>query len=113
MCDNYRLTRPPLLILIDAPFSSELSRHTIDEQGQYLGSVIRGHFAYYAVPTNGRLLSAFRYRISVMWFQSLRRRSQRHRLTWERMCRLIEHFLPPPRVLHPWPDQRFRVTHSR
>ena len=85
----------------------------IDEQGQYLGSVIRGHFAYFAVPTNGRLLSAFRYHISIMWIQSLRRRSQRHRLTWERMCRLIEHFLPPPRVLHPWPDQRFRVTHSR
>src|SRR5262249_28413026 len=66
----------------------------IDEQGQYLGSVIRGHFAYFAVPTNGRLLSAFRYHISIMWFQSLRRRSQRHRLTWERMCRLIARFLP-------------------
>ena len=51
--------------------------------------------------------------LSIMWFQSLRRRSQRHRLTWERMCRLIERFLPSPRVLHPWPDQRFRVTHSR
>src|SRR4029453_3667372 len=57
----------------------------IDEQGQYLGAVIRGHFAYFAVPTNGRLLSVFRYNISIMWFQSLRRRSQRHRLTWKRM----------------------------
>ena len=85
----------------------------IDEQGKYLGAVIRGHFAYFAVPTNTRLLSTFRYRISIMWFQSLRRRSQRHRLTWERMCRLIARFLPSPRVLHPWPDQRFRVTHSR
>jgi RNA-directed DNA polymerase len=75
--------------------------------------MIRGHFAYFAVPTNGRLLSVFRYNISIMWFQSLRRRSQRHRLTWKRMCRLIERFLPSPRVLHPWPDQRFRVTHSR
>jgi RNA-directed DNA polymerase len=85
----------------------------IDEQGKYLGAVIRGHFAYFAVPTNTRLLSAFRYHISIAWFQSLRRRSQRHRLTWERMCRLIARFLPTPRVLHPWPDQRFRVTHSR
>jgi len=72
-----------------------------------------GHFAYFAVPTNTRLLSAFRYYIGIMWFQSLRRRSQRHRLTWERMCRLIERFLPSPRVQHPWPDQRFRATHSR
>jgi hypothetical protein len=71
----------------------------IDEQGQYLGTVIRGHFAYFAVPTNTRLLSAFRYHISIMWFQSLRRRSQRHRLTWERMCRIIARFLPSPRVL--------------
>jgi RNA-directed DNA polymerase len=56
-----------------------LRRHVpIDEQGQYLGAVIRGHYAYFAVPTNGRLLSAFRYNISIMWFQSLRRRSQRH-----------------------------------
>jgi RNA-directed DNA polymerase len=85
----------------------------IDEQGQYLGAVIRGHFAYFAVPTNTRLLSAFRYYVSIMWFKSLRRRSQRHRLTWERMCRLIARFLPSPRVQHPWPDQRFCVTHSR
>jgi RNA-directed DNA polymerase len=91
-----------------------LRRHVpIDEQGQYLGAVIRGHFAYFAVPTNTRLLSAFRYYIGIMWFKSLRRRSQRHRLTWERMCRLIARFLPSPRVQHPWPDQRFRVTHSR
>jgi RNA-directed DNA polymerase len=90
------------------------SRHLpIDEQGQYLGTVIRGHFAYFAVPTNTPSLSAFRYRISIMWLRSLRRRSQRNRLTWERMCRLIARFLPSPRVLHPWPDQRFRVTHSR
>ena len=89
-------------------------RHVpIDEQGRWLGTVIRGYFAYFAVPTNTPLLSAFRYHISISWFRSLRRRSQRHRLTWERMSRLVERFLPSPRVLHPWPDQRFRVTHSR
>src|SRR6266478_1542383 len=47
------------------------------------------------------------------WFRSLRRRSQRHRLTWERMVRLIKRFLPSPRVLHPWPNHRFNVKHSR
>ena len=85
----------------------------IDEQGQWLGTVIKGYFAYFAVPTNTYLLSAFRYHISMKWFQSLRRRSQRHRLKWERMSQLIDRFLPSPRVLHPWPDQRFGVTHSR
>src|SRR6266566_2174137 len=70
-------------------------------------------FAYFAVPTNTYLLSAFRYHISMKWFQSLRRRSQRHRLTWKRMTQLIDRFLPSPCVLHPWPDQRFGVTYSR
>jgi RNA-directed DNA polymerase len=89
-------------------------RHkSIDEQGCWLGAAIRGYFAYFAVPTNSRMMSAFRAHIGERWFHSLRRRSQRHRMTWERMGRLIDRFLPPVRVLHPWPDQRFRVTHSR
>src|SRR5205823_8217889 len=75
----------------------------IDEQGRWLATVIKGYFAYFAVPTNTYLLSAFRYHISMKWFQSLRRRSQRHRLTWKRMTQLIDRFLPSPCVLHPWP----------
>src|SRR6266436_3772250 len=27
--------------------------------------------------------------------------------------RLIKRFLPSPRVLHPWPNHRFNVKHSR
>jgi RNA-directed DNA polymerase len=89
-------------------------RHTpIDEQGRWLGAMMKGHFAYFAVPTNTYLLSAFRYHTSIIWFRSLRRRSQRHRLTWERMVRLIKRFLPSPRVLHPWPNHRFNVKYSR
>jgi RNA-directed DNA polymerase len=72
-----------------------------------------GYFAYFAVPTNTYLLSAFRYHTSIIWFRSLRRRGQRHRLTWEQMIRLIKRFLPSPRVLHPWPNHRFHVKHSR
>jgi RNA-directed DNA polymerase len=89
-------------------------RHTpIDEQGRWLGTMMKGYFAYFAVPTNTYLLTAFRYHISIAWFRSLRRRSQRHRLTWQRMTQLIARFLPSPCVLHPWPDRRFRVKHSR
>src|SRR5216683_1130548 len=89
-------------------------RHTpIDEQGRWLGTMMTGYFAYFAVPTNTYLLSAFRYHTSIIWFRSLRRRSQRHRLTWERMVRLIKRFLPSPRVLHPWPNHRFHVKYSR
>src|ERR1700741_3877160 len=66
-------------------------RHTpIDEQGRGLGTMMKGYFAYFAVPTNPPLLSAFRYHTSIIWFRSLRRRSQRHRLTGERRVRLIK-----------------------
>ena len=89
-------------------------RHTpIDEQGRWLGTMMTGYFAYFAVQTDTYLLSAFRYHTSIIWFRSLRRRSQRHRLTWERMIRLIKRFLPSLSVLHPWPNHRFHVKYSR
>jgi hypothetical protein len=40
---------------------------------------MKGYFAYFAVPTNTYLLSAFRYHTSKIWYRGLRRRSQRHR----------------------------------
>jgi group II intron reverse transcriptase/maturase len=81
----------------------------IPEQGRWLGSVVRGHLAYYAVPTNHRAVSAFRSQVGRHWYKALRRRSQRTRLNWERMCRLRDVWLPPARVLHPYPDARFNA----
>lgn len=91
---------------------TELRRrmHTpIPEQGRYLRSVLVGHFRYYGVPTNDRL-SAFRYHVGWLWRRSLQRRSQKHHLTWQRMERYIERWLPAPRICHPWPSERFDVT---
>jgi RNA-directed DNA polymerase len=34
----------------------------VREQGKWLGQVVRGFFAYHAVPTNTRALNAFRHR---------------------------------------------------
>jgi group II intron reverse transcriptase/maturase len=79
----------------------------IPEQGQWLASVVRGHFAYYAVPGNARDVNTFRKEISRQWLRALRRRSQRHRLNWERMNRLIARWLPPVRIVHPYPEVRF------
>jgi len=79
----------------------------IPVQGRWLASVLRGHCNYYAVPDNSKALNAFRYRIVRHWYMALRRRSQRHRLTWARMWRLVERWLPTVRILHPWPDARF------
>ena len=85
----------------------------IPEQGEWLRQVVAGHFAYYAVPTNIRALSAFRYHVVGLWRRALRRRSQKDFTTWGRVTRLADDWLPQPRILHPWPSQRFTVTHSR
>jgi len=76
-------------------------------QGRWLASVLSGHYRYYAVPDNSHALRAFRQAITRLWHRALRRRSQRHRLRWERMGRLIDRWLPQPRILHPWPNARF------
>jgi RNA-directed DNA polymerase len=85
----------------------------IHAQRAWLRQVVTGHFAYYAVPTNGRTLSAFRYYVTDLWRRTLRRRSQRDRFTWDRMTKLADEWLPQPRILHPWPQQRFAVTYPR
>jgi hypothetical protein len=85
----------------------------IPVQGQWLRQVVRGYFAYHAVPTNSRAIGAFRYHVTNLWRRTLRRRSQKDALTWERMARLANAWLPRPRILHPWPNQRFAVKHLR
>ena len=85
----------------------------IPEQGNWLRQVVTGFFAYHAVPTNFRALLVFRAHVTALWYRSLRRRSQRDQTTWERIAKLADEFLPPPRILHPWPNQRFAVTHPR
>jgi RNA-directed DNA polymerase len=85
----------------------------IPAQGEWLWHVVRGYFNYHAVPTNFRALVAFRTEIAKRWHRVLIRRSERTKLNWERMKRLIDDWLPKPRILHPWPDQRFAVLHPR
>jgi hypothetical protein len=74
---------------------------------------VTGHFAYYAVPTNTRALLAFRHHVVDLWRRSLRRRSQRDGMTWNRIAMLADDRLPKPRILHPWPSERFAVTYPR
>jgi len=80
----------------------------IPEQGEWLASVVRGHCAYYAVPGNIRAVAAFRDQVTRHWYHALRRRGQKPgRLNWELMGRLQAAWLPPARIRHPWPEQRF------
>src|SRR6266571_3397262 len=79
----------------------------IPEQGRWLASVVRGHCAYYAVPSNSRAVKAFRTQVTRHWSAELRRRGQRHRLDWKRMNRIATRWLPPARIMHPFPETRF------
>jgi RNA-directed DNA polymerase len=78
-------------------------------QGKWLGSVVRGYYAYHAVPTNIHAMQAFRTQVERHWGRALSRRSQRGRLTWETMRRLSHRWIPAPKIVHPWPGQRFDV----
>jgi group II intron reverse transcriptase/maturase len=81
----------------------------IPKQGAYLRSVVAGHVRYYGVPMNGASIAVFRKEVCRMWLKVLRRRSQKHNLTWERMQRLIARWIPLARVCHPYPLKRLGV----
>lgn len=86
---------------------------SIAEQGKWLQSVVRGYFAYHAVPGNWKRLGEFRTQIARMWYKTLRRRSQKSRINWEKMPKLVKQWLPHARILHPWPEERFLAKHPR
>jgi RNA-directed DNA polymerase len=82
-------------------------------QGRWLRQVVTGYFNYHSVPTNSPALTAFRYFVTELWRRTLRRRSQKDAMTWARIAKLADDWLPKPRILHPWPQQRFAVMHPR
>ena len=79
------------------------------EVGKWLRSVVEGHNRYYGVPSNQWSLASFRFHVARHWYWALWRRSQRTRLTWEQMYRLIDRWLPPPLLHHPYPLRRLGV----
>jgi len=91
---------------------AELQRrmhHPIPQVGQWLRSVVGGHIRYYGVPTNGPALHLFRFQVGWLWHRTLSRRSQNGRVVWDRMRRLINRWLPPARICHPYPLRRMGV----
>jgi group II intron reverse transcriptase/maturase len=81
----------------------------LSEQGAWLRSVVGGHIRYYGVPMNNAALRTFRFQVGRLWMRTLRRRGQRHRLTWVRMRRYIDRWLPPAHICHPYPLKRLGV----
>jgi hypothetical protein len=92
---------------------AELRRRQHDpvpEVGQWLKAVVGGHIRYYGVPNNGSALNRFRHTVGGFWQQILSHRSQTGYVPWRRMKRLINRWLPPARIYHPYPSCRMRVT---
>ena len=83
------------------------------QTGRWLGRVLRGWLGYYAVPTSSRSLQRFALDVMRLWLRILRRRSQRDVFAWERLAALCQRLWPRVSILHPWPAERFAVTHSR
>jgi RNA-directed DNA polymerase len=85
----------------------------IKDVGRWLRSVVNGHYNYFGVPTNNKQLNYFRTRVIHLWHHVLIRRSQRTRITWERMYRLADMWLPSARVKHQYPLDRFPRQYLR
>jgi RNA-directed DNA polymerase len=81
----------------------------IPQQGTWLRSVLLGHYRYYGVPLNSKALQRFQMKATRLWQRSLSRRSQKGRITWDRMQRLMSTWIPPVRIYHPYPQERFGV----
>ena len=82
----------------------------VPEVGQWLRSVVMGHFRYYGVPMNAPALATFRFQVGWLWHRALSRRSQTGRVCWDRMRRLLHAWLPPVRSYHPYPLRRMGVV---
>jgi RNA-directed DNA polymerase len=78
--------------------------------GEWLASVITGYANYYAVPGNMKRVKAFYDRCVREWLRVLRRRSHKARnLKWKEYRKYVEMWITRPRLVHPFPDLRFRA----
>jgi group II intron reverse transcriptase/maturase len=81
--------------------------------GTWLRKAVLGYYQYHAVPGNLDRLNTFGLRLRRIWRTILVRRSQRGQLPWERFAPLMNRWIPPPRVLHPYPVERFAARYPR
>ncbi|MCY4599963.1 MAG: hypothetical protein OXF27_08580 [Acidobacteria bacterium] len=78
------------------------------EVAKWLGKVMDGWLRYYAVPTSFPSLTRFEFRLRILWLRAMRRRSQMDRTRLEKLGKYAAASWPPLKILHPWPEQRFR-----
>ena len=84
---------------------------SLGETARWLKRVVQGWLNYHAVPGNSHRIGRFVDEVTRHWLWTIRRRSQRGKSswTWARMHMLVRRHLPKARIIHPYPDQRFRA----
>lgn len=85
----------------------------VPETGRWLQSIVRGYYNYHAVPGNIAAMECFHREVAHAWLHALRRRSQRHRMPWQRFGNIANRWIPQPRILHPYPNERFYAKHPK
>ena len=78
------------------------NRHSpVCEQHAILSQKVRGHYAYYGITGNFRMLKAFLRAVQRAWRWWLSRRNRRRDMNWDRFQKLLKHYgLPSPRIVH-------------
>jgi len=86
------------------PEARRLTRRPPAEQHRWRVSVLSGHYAYFGMPHNWRALNGFLREVRRIWFNCLRRRSQKTRpMPWSWFEQIGACFpLPQPRITYPW-----------
>ena len=84
--------------------AKQLMHAPVAAQHRWLCSVLRGHYAYYGLPSNFRSMVAFRWEVVGLWYRVLRRRERRRTFTWSRFDRMLKERFPLPRL---------KITHPR
>ena len=110
----WRITAKKRMVAKLKAIKVELQRRMHDRMadvGVWLRKVVLGYYQYHAVPGNTTQLRIFKLRVCRLWQSVLVRRSQRAKMRWERFTPVLNRWIPPPRVLHPYPDARFYATH--
>jgi RNA-directed DNA polymerase len=73
----------------------------VDKQWRILSAKVMGHYAYYGVIGNNRMLNNFCHEVRRAWRKWLGRRNRKRRMTWEEFGRMEERYaIPPPRIYH-------------
>jgi RNA-directed DNA polymerase len=104
-----RITAKKRMVAKLKAIKAELQRRKHDRTtavGAWLRKVVLGYYQCHAVPGNLDQLRLFKCRVNLLWRNVLVRRSQRAQMRWERITPVLARWIPPPRILHPYPDAR-------